>query len=284
MNPTRKFVFLLVFILVLLAPQLIFMYKHASRQPIDPVVLSQTVQSPASDPGLGIVNGPELIKIPAPSDKPVSISILMYHEIGEGPDCMWVSAQDFYNQMKYLHDNRYQTITLSQAVELLKGHYDTGKMVVLTFDDGYDTFYTNAWPVLREFNQRASLFIISDLVGQPGYMSWEQINTLASNGVEIGGHTRTHPFLTNLDSSQAGMEIMGGKQDIESKLGLKITMFCYPTGKYNPEVIKEVTTAGYNAAVTMVQGRASSTDNVLLLPRLGVYKDDPLDRFTEIVK
>jgi len=284
MSARNKWIILIIFILVIFIPQLLFAYQNYSKQHADAEQLMQSSACPITSPELVVAKRPELSKIPAPPGKPVSISILMYHEIGEGPDCLWVSAKDFYNQMKYLYDNGYQTITLSQATELLNGHYDTSRKVVLTFDDGYDTFYSNAWPVLQEFNQQASVFIISGLVGKPGYMSWEQIDALAANNIEVGGHTRTHPLLPTLTPSKSSEEIVGAKQDIEARLGEKTFTFCYPTGKYNSQVVEQVKTAGYSAAVTMVQRRASSTDDLLLLPRLGVYKGDPLNRFIEIIK
>lgn len=227
---------------------------------------------------------PELVKQPAPADKVQSIPILMYHEVSTGPDLMWVSDQNFRAQMQYLHDNGYQTITLTQAAELLTGHYDTSKKVVLTFDDGYSTFYANAWPVLKEFNQTATLFVISSLVGNPEYVTWEQIRFLNSQGIEIGGHTRTHPLLPTLTTQTAISEIKGGKQDIEAQLGRNISSFCYPTGKYNSQIVQQVKAAGYTAAVTMVQSKAVSTDNILLLPRWGVYQTDRLDHFTTLIQ
>jgi len=283
MSIAKKWIILIMFISVLFIPQLLFAYQNYHQQQ-DSEELSATTSGASSSPEVTIVKQPEVSKIPAPPEKPVSVPILMYHEIGEGPDCLWVSEKDFYNQMKYLHDNGFQTITLSQAVELLTGHYDTSQKVVLTFDDGYNTFYSNAWPVLKEFNQQASVFIISGLVGKPGYMNWEEINLLAVNNIEIGGHTITHPLLPTLSLSKSSEEIIGAKQAIDARLGESTTTFCYPTGKYNSQVVGQVKTAGYRAAVTMVQRRASSSDDLLLLPRLGVYKDDPLDRFVALVK
>ncbi len=282
MSPRNKLVVLIAFIIILFTPQLISsLHNYQRHQAAD---LIPETASPGSSMEIAAVQPPELIKTPAPPGQAVSIPILMYHEIAAGPDCLWVSTPDFYEQMKYLNDNGYQTITLSQAVELLSGHYDTSRKVVLTFDDGYDTFYTNAWPILQEFNQQATIFIISELVGKPGYMSWEQIKVLADNNIEIGGHTKTHPLLPTLTPAQSAEEISGAKQAMDTRLGLTTTMFCYPTGQYNREIEQQVKTAGYKAAVTMVQRRASSKDDLLLLPRWGIYKGDSLEQFVVLVK
>lgn len=280
---SNKNLILVIFILALFTPQLILGYQNNSQKQKSVEKMPEATLTENSIPEPRQPEK-ELVKIPVTPGKTVSIPILMYHEIGEGPDCMWVTEKDFYNQMKYLHDNGYQTISLSQAVELLTGHYDTSKKVVLSFDDGYLTFYSYAWPILKEFDQQATIFIISKLVGTPDYLTWEQIRFLASNGIEVGGHTRTHPLLPTLSAAQSDAEITGGKQDIEAQLGKKINTFCYPTGKYNAQIVKQVKDAGYVAAVTMEQRKSFSTDNLLLMPRLGVYKDDPLDRFTAVTK
>jgi peptidoglycan/xylan/chitin deacetylase (PgdA/CDA1 family) len=277
----NKYLILIVFVFAVISPQLICIYQNNLQKQknieIPPAATNESIQE---------LRYPEkeLVKIPAEPGKTLTIPILMYHEVGDGPDCMWVSEQDFYQQMKYLHDNNYQTVTLSQAIELLNGHYDTTKKVVLTFDDGYLTFYSYAWPILKEFNQQATIFIIGKMVEKSDYLTWEQIKLLAANGIEIGGHTKTHPLLPTLDAAASREELIGGKQDIETQLGQNITTFCYPTGRYNDKVIQQVKEAGYIAAVTMVQRKAASTDNLLLMPRLGVYKDDSLDRFISVIK
>jgi peptidoglycan/xylan/chitin deacetylase (PgdA/CDA1 family) len=282
---SKKHLVLIVFILIIFTPQLLFCYKNYSNRNNNTENSPETAIVTDNSELNSTVTEKQLVKIPAPAGKPTPIPILMYHEISTGPNCMWVPEKDFYVQMKYLHDNGYQTISLSQAVELLNGHYDTSKKVVLTFDDGYSTFYDYAWPILEEFDQQATIFIISKLADTPEYLNWEQIRYLASNGIEIGGHTRTHPLLTTLSTSDSNIEIAQGKQEIESRLGKSIATFCYPTGNYNSQVVNQIKNAGYVAAVTMTQQRkASYSDDLFLLPRLGVYKDDSLERFIEIIK
>jgi peptidoglycan/xylan/chitin deacetylase (PgdA/CDA1 family) len=275
---------LLIVIAALFVPPLWWANRNNSREQNG--LPTSTVPASADDRTEGSASAaPELVKLPVPAGKTISIPILMYHEISTGPDSMWVTDQNFRAQMQYLHDNGYQTINLAQAAELLAGHYDTSKKVVLTFDDGYSTFYDNAWPVLKEFGQTAAIFIISGKVGQPDYMNWDQIRYLASQGVEIGGHTRSHPLLSTLTAANAITEIEGCKLDIEAQLGKVITSFCYPSGDYNSQVLQQVKTAGYTAAVTMLhQRKAASTDNLLLLPRWGVYQNNSLDQFIALIR
>lgn len=279
----KKYWILLIVIAALFAPPLWWANLNHSQKPANPEKVKDQATADVA-PSFPEYRAPDLIKLPAPADKTLSIPILMYHEISTGPDLMWVSDQNFRAQMQYLHDNGYQTITLARARELLAGHFDTSKKVVLTFDDGYSTFYTNAWPILKEFNQTATLFVISGLVGNPDYVTWDQIRLLSSQGVEIGGHTRTHPLLPTLTTQAVFAEINGGKQDVEVQLGQSISSFCYPTGKYNNQIVEQVRGAGYTSAVTMVQREASSTDNLLLLPRWGVYQNDSREHFMTLIQ
>jgi peptidoglycan/xylan/chitin deacetylase (PgdA/CDA1 family) len=274
---------LLIVIAAIFAPPLWWANLNHSQKPSYLEIKPDQATADVS-PALPEYQAPELFKLPAPVENTISIPILMYHEISTGPDLMWVSDQNFRAQMQYLQDNGYQTITLAQARELLAGHFETSKKVVLTFDDGYSTFYANAWPILKEFNQTATLFVISSLVGNPEYVTWDQIRFMSSQGIEIGGHTRTHPLLPTLTTQAAIAEINGGKQDIEAQLGQNISSFCYPTGKYNNQIVEQVELAGYTSAVTMVQRQASSADSLLLLPRWGVYQNDSRDHFATLIR
>ena len=124
--PVKKCLVLLIVAAALFAPPMWFINQNSSpdQYPAPSLTAPLSTATPAPGP---VAPAPELAKQLAPADQTMTIPILMYHEIGIGPDCMWVSEADFRSQMKYLHDNGYQTITLAQATELLAGHYDTSK-------------------------------------------------------------------------------------------------------------------------------------------------------------
>ncbi|MEQ8236223.1 MAG: polysaccharide deacetylase family protein [Syntrophomonadaceae bacterium] len=282
--PWHKYFILTALIAALLGPQFMGIGEHSEA---DPTPVYQAASSPSGkndEKPEPETNKPEPALIPLPSGQVGRIPVLMYHEISSGPDCMWVETSAFRAQMQYLNEQGIQTITLSQAAALLQGRYDTSKMVVLTFDDGYDTFYEYAWPILQEFNQTATVFVISGLVGNPGYMNWEQIKFLSLQGIEIGGHTLTHPLLPDIPAASAQKEIEQDKKNIEAQLGQVITSFCYPTGRYDSQIQRMLVEAEYKNAVTMVQREASTQDSLLLLPRWGVYQGDSLARFEKLVK
>ena len=119
-------------------------------------------------------------------------------------------------------------------------------MLSLTFDDGDLSQYQNALPILTAAGMKASFYIITSEPGSgdSGYMTWVQIKDLASKGFEIGGHTRTHPFLTTLTSAQAQTEISGSFNDLVAQ-GLTPKTFVYPYGDRSPATDALVKAAGY---------------------------------------
>jgi peptidoglycan/xylan/chitin deacetylase (PgdA/CDA1 family) len=150
------------------------------------------------------------------------------------------------------------------------------KSLVLTFDDGYEDFYTTAWPLLKKYNWTATVFIITEKVGQPGYLTWEQIKLLQHRGVEIGAHTLSHADLAMSSQQRQWQEINESKKVLEHKLNIPITTFCYPAGQYATGTFELVRKAGYFAAVTTKPGKLNSSVSPYKLPRYRVEPDTPL--------
>lgn len=217
------------------------------------------------------------VTVAAPATKTTTngpfIPILMYHEIGEGPNSLFVSVDGFRAHMHYLKANNYHIVTMAQAREMLVKKQIPPKTAVISFDDGYVSFYTKAWPILQEYGFPATVYVIA---GYPGvysnYLTWDQIKTIQSGGTEIGSHSLTHPALTTLNEEGLTREIMGSKEILEARLGVKINSFCYPTGAYNQQVIEYVKKAGYTSAVTVVYRKATPSDDLFLIPRIRVFK------------
>jgi len=212
-----------------------------------------------------------------------NIPILMYHEIGNGPNNLFVSEQDFQQQMQYLYQKGFRTVTMSQAREILVNRKTGpgGQPMVITFDDGYSSLYHRAWPVLKEYGFVATAFIITDFVGRPRYLTWEQTRELNGYGVEIGSHTQTHPDLSTLKSESLKREIMGSKQTLEQQLKAPATSFCYPGGFYNRQTMEVVREAGYGVAVTTHGGIASVQDDLYQLSRIRVYRGMSMKAFVK---
>jgi len=224
------------------------------------------------------------VSSPTPTSYPkvekFDVPILMYHYIRNAPAndqlgaILSVSPQNFASQMKYLHDDNYWTIKLADLAdpnlqEISKVYYLKKKPIVITFDDGYDDAYTQAFPILKENGFIGTFFIIKDYIGRNGRLSQSQIDTIANDEMEFGSHTLTHPDLTKISSDDAKNQIFNSEGDW--------LVFCYPSGKFNDEVVNLVREAGYKVAVTTKIGIARDTSNLLELPRVRIENTNVQD-------
>jgi peptidoglycan/xylan/chitin deacetylase (PgdA/CDA1 family) len=142
-------------------------------------------------------------------------------------------------------------VTVDRLLRCMRGEpICPPKPVALTFDDGYADAYDAALPVLQQHGFQATFYIVTNFVGQPGYMSWEQVAALNTAGMEIGSHTLDHPSLTTLDVGELSRQVSESRQVLEQRLGIVVTSFCYPVGIYDWITIDYVRAAGYTNAVT----------------------------------
>ena len=141
--------------------------------------------------------------------------------------------------------------------------------MALTFDDGYQDFYTNAFPLLKKYKMKATLYIIINKLDKPGYLTKAELKELAESGlVEIGSHTFNHPDLRALKAKNAKFEIASSKIELEKRLGQLIPTFAYPFGYYAGEQLAIVKAIGYEAAVSVNPGSRHSTQDLFALKRI----------------
>ena len=225
---------------------------------------------------------PQISSVPPP--------ILMYHYIravDQGSDPLGyelsVTPEDFSSQMTWLHEQGYIGMRMDGITRCMRGEAPCpARAIALTFDDGYADAYTDALPVLKRYGLLATFYIVSNFVGQPGYMTWEQVAALRDAGMEIGAHTVSHLDLTSLDWETAGFEIAQSKAELDRQLGISVTSFCYPTGLYNWTIEEQVRAAGYiNATTTRWD---NDTSDILALPRRRISGGTALDGFAWIVQ
>ena len=209
----------------------------------------------------------------------IRVPILMYHYIRINPDPsdalgagLSVAPSEFERQVRYLVDNGYQSITIEEVVRALNG--GTGlpsRPFVLTFDDGYRDFYENAYPVLKRYGVKATSFIIVDLVGTQRYLTWDAIREMAAGGlVTFGSHTLAHPDLTLLSRTAAERELRQSKRTLEDRIGRPVTLFAYPSGRFDASVERLAQEAGYVAAVSTISGAVHTRDDLFHLSRVRV--------------
>jgi len=178
----------------------------------------------------------------------------------------------------------YQGLSMSQAMPYLQGEKH-GKIAVITFDDGYGDNVEAALPVLQKHGFCATSYVVSQAIGKDNFwdkpnvarkaiMTREQLLKWHAAGMEVGGHTQTHPKLSLATATQQLDEIRNGKEDLESIIQAPVTQFCYPYGDYDETTRRIVETAGFVAATTIVKGRARPSDTPFDYPRIyisGVY-------------
>lgn len=217
-------------------------------------------------------------------DKMAAVPILTYHSIDESGSVISTSPDVFRRQLKSLAESGYKTITLSDLSSALKNGNDLpSKTVVLTFDDGFQNFYTDAFPVLSEHNFTATVFLVTDFCGtyndwagnppelpRSKVLSWEEIREMDRYGIEFGSHTRTHPDLTKLSVEKIESEMSESKQAIEDALGRKVETFAYPFGRHNTK-IKQIARKNFTAACSTNLGKVWPDSDFFSLNRLDCY-------------
>ena len=217
------------------------------------------------------------------------IPVLAYHQISD--DFSWSITRQTKNQfercIRFLYDEGYTAI--SPSVTFDPDYNRDDKSVMLTFDDGYEDFYLNAFPVLKKYGFTACVFIITGYIGKKSnwdynwgrfkkrHLSWEQILNLSQAGFEIGSHTVNHPDLTKITRRYLNFELQASKETLEDKLGRKVNFLSYPFGRYSQLVRDETERAGYKGAFTLGGNLAPRSWVAFSIPRMGVYLlDSPL--------
>ncbi|MDD3774131.1 MAG: polysaccharide deacetylase family protein [Patescibacteria group bacterium] len=275
-NKVKLFlVFALVVLLIIIFSSLLFYQKYNADQ-------KQNNDKQNSSTELKDEIEKEKKQLPKINNTTFNIPIYMYHHIQDtdpdGDQLLYglsLSISSFQEQMNYLKNNNYKTLTLTEMLD-----HPLAKSVVLTFDDGYIDIYQKAYPIMQKVGYRGVIFVITDLVSTPGYMSWEELKELKNAGWEMGSHTLSHPSLETLDFDSATNQIASSKKIIEKTLQTKVNFFCYPAGKYNQETIKILKSADYIGAVTTQYGLENSRNNIFELERIRINGGASLNDFT----
>lgn len=185
------------------------------------------------------------------------VPIIMYHQVTytDRPQTNWVSPENFEWQMAYLKDHGYNVIRLHELVEAIEeGRSLPRKTAVITFDDGYENNYTQAFKILKKYHFPAIIFVPSDRVNTEHYLTWEQIKEMIAAGIDIGSHTRTEAYLPDLMVERQRNEIQASKDILEQNLGITVEYFAYPIGGFSDGIKEIVKNAGYKAACTTNRG------------------------------
>lgn len=209
--------------------------------------------------------------------EPEGFPILEYHQITDSPEVGFeqytVPPAEFAAQLDYLQQKGYTTITLQDFMRVLHGKGTLPeKPIVLTFDDGYLDNYTEMLPILEAHNMKAVVYVITNNIGQPGYLTIEQLKDMQKRGIEIGSHTADHLSLKNLDDALRRYEVRDSKIFLEWSGLATIYSFSYPSGDYTPELVDILSSEEYLSAVTGDVGLNNINTNPYLLKRVHIRK------------
>lgn len=177
-----------------------------------------------------------------------TVPVLIYHDIAtssQPSDSYTVEASLLSRELDYLKEEGYTQLTFAAAQTLAENNKLPQRAIVITFDDALVAQYSHALPLLRSHGISATFFITSDLIDTRRYLSWAQVRALSDAGMEIGGHSRTHPHLLPLTDPQLQNEVTGDKTNIERELGRGINVFAYPFQEHDARTDAVVQAAGY---------------------------------------
>lgn len=227
--------------------------------------------------GLLIADGskeePLPANMPAPEDD-VKVLVLNYHMVNPMVISLAIDPTDFEWQMKYLVDHGYHTISTDELYDFMEGKGALpDRPVLITFDDGYVDNYTNAYPILKKYNLKATIFIVTGFVSsRKGYLTWDQLREMEQHGIMAQSHTVTHAPLPELSDERIREELVESKRTAEAELGHPIDFIAYPTGAHDLHIVSIAKAAGYRGGFTVKYGNVDRSSNVYALERVPVFR------------
>jgi peptidoglycan/xylan/chitin deacetylase (PgdA/CDA1 family) len=211
---------------------------------------------------------------------------LMYHRFEENKyPSTNIKILDFKKQLEIIQKNDIKFIN-PKNLEYELSNNKKQRKVLLTIDDGFLSFYENAWPVLKKKKIPFILFISTREVGSFNYMNWEQINKINKEDfVEIGNHSHTHEYLVDESNEIITADIQKSINIFKEKLGKNSDFFSYPFGEYSINFKKIIKSFGFKYAFGQHSGVIDDSKDFYELPRFPINeKYGELKRFTSLTK
>jgi peptidoglycan/xylan/chitin deacetylase (PgdA/CDA1 family) len=201
---------------------------------------------------------------------PYSPVSLMYHSINETPFTsltgLFVRPVDFEDQLATLNALGYEYLFADEFT------HTENPSVMLTFDDGYEDNYTEMFPILKKYNAKATIFMVTSAIDRPGYLSSEQIKEMAESGlVRFASHTHNHYSLTSLSESALRYQFEYSKQILKELTGYEMDAICYPGGSVS-DYVKQIAEDYYCYGYTTVHSANTFGCDPMLIPRVRVSR------------
>jgi len=223
--------------------------------------------------------------------------VLTYHSIGSQRG---VTEENFRQQMFWL-SNYAAVLELDSVVRDEWIPSPSGLVCAITFDDGYASVYRKAFPILRKLRLPATVYLVVEAIGavqrfssnefeglypDEDMLMWSEVKEMRDGGLQFGSHLLRHHDLTSLSAADADEQLIGSKHQVEERLGVPCTSFCYPWGRHNNATADAVRGAGYENAVITIQDRwdRAHPPDRYRIPRADVRRDYSLDDFSRVVQ
>lgn len=214
----------------------------------------------------------------------IGFPILTYHSLDSSGSVISTAPEKFRLQMKNLSDASVTVIKLHELVARIREKRELpAKSVAITFDDGFQSVYDVALPVLKDYGYPATVFLVTSFCGKnnrwsgqpdriPSFdlLTWNQISKMKDHQIEFGVHTATHPDVTKLTASQVFEEIVGARQTLEDHTGEREIPFAYPYGKES-DAARVLVESNFYAACSTDMDFANLHSDVHFLPRIDMY-------------
>ena len=216
---------------------------------------------------------------------------LSYHIINRAiADKIAISEAAFEQQLAYLREHGYHTLSLAQAIADSDGLQKAPpRSLLLTFDDGYADNTRVALPLLQTYDMRATLFVITGYMGQSNrwntracydaqHMSWNDLRHWHQRGGDIGGHSHLHHCMTRLDHDELEETVRLNKRMIEKETGVVPRAFAYPYGRFNQAVI-DVVRQHFEIAFATNGGKWDASSHRYAINRLTIFPAWTIEEF-----
>jgi len=232
------------------------------------------------------------------------VPILLYHRLVRKADVdagrvsdaepIWIAYDTvFAEHMRHLHEGGWTTLDLDELLEIRAGRRPhPGRAVVVTFDDGYASNYTLAFPVLRANRQKATIFVVPEpdehtrgqVAGVDGFLTAEQLREMTAAGISIQSHTLTHAILTALPAERVRFELAESRRRIEAVTGRPVRHLAIPRAGYSRAIRAEARRQGYATVCCNNKGTANGLSDPLALPRLVIDRDTDAAEFARCLE
>ena len=216
----------------------------------------------------------------------VKIPILSYSFINDSGEPLSLSKATFESHIEWLNENGYTFLSAKEAYEMITtGNNVPKRPIVISFEDGYDDVFTNAYPILKKYNAKATVFISSDNINKESYLSEFMMKTMYEDGISFQGHSMNNKKLQLLHYDEQYKYLKESKEKIESILKNKVEIIMYPYGSYDGDTITVMDKLGYKMGIGNRYGYARESNGIYNVRRIKITMNNKdMNSFRDIFK